>query len=252
MTAIDAYRCGACEELFEDPGGPLYECSRCSGREVEERRCPACNIFMAKVADESCPSCEDGDDITPVAAWEAEDGSLHLSEAEAAAWDAGAGERAEAKERHRASMDAYFERLHAENRAKSARLLPALRRLADVFAPEPSMLGPVAHTIEALESDPESCTTYLVPVSVAGLARILLPGDETEADIAVGKDYSIPWERHQEATARLKARLDPLVTDPELRRRVIDDSFMTLGSAAGIAVEDLLVAFGCSPEEDSP
>lgn len=60
-------RCVECEELLhaEDCQVRAYECSRCGGtfteNDVDDRRCPDCHIFAAKVSDESCPECESSD-----------------------------------------------------------------------------------------------------------------------------------------------------------------------------------------------
>lgn len=60
MPRIDAFKCSECEELFVsgEEGEPVYECSRCGQIQVEERRCEQCHIFMARMADSSCPHCE--------------------------------------------------------------------------------------------------------------------------------------------------------------------------------------------------
>lgn len=63
----EALKCPECSELFREgeEGEAVYECSRCGGRSLE-RRCADCNIFAAKVADESCPHCEAALEETPV------------------------------------------------------------------------------------------------------------------------------------------------------------------------------------------
>jgi hypothetical protein len=82
MPRIIAAKCGECEELYEagaDEGEAVYECSRCGQTQVEERRCEQCNIFMAKVADESCPHCESPieEKVETVLAVRSPDGQLH-------------------------------------------------------------------------------------------------------------------------------------------------------------------------------
>lgn len=59
---VEKIRCDECEHL-DDPEAfdePAYECSRCGriARGEDGRRCDQCNIFCAKLADRSCPSCE--------------------------------------------------------------------------------------------------------------------------------------------------------------------------------------------------
>lgn len=34
-TQVDAYHCGDCDSYLLDPEGPVYECSRCGGTQVE-------------------------------------------------------------------------------------------------------------------------------------------------------------------------------------------------------------------------
>lgn len=84
--------CPSCQETFEpgDEGGPVYECSRCGASQVDENRCETDNIFMAKIAPESCPSCEaafeDGTDIEEREVFMGADGSEYDSEAEYVAY----------------------------------------------------------------------------------------------------------------------------------------------------------------------
>lgn len=64
LPVVEAFKCGECGHIEEDRdefGVPGYECSRCSshGRGEDGRRCDVDHIFRAKVADESCPSCEE-------------------------------------------------------------------------------------------------------------------------------------------------------------------------------------------------
>lgn len=60
---IEMTICPTCDhaadaEEFEQP---VYECSRCGGSQVGEgeNRCVSCNVFMSKVGDLACPSCEE-------------------------------------------------------------------------------------------------------------------------------------------------------------------------------------------------
>ena len=72
-----AWRCASCGEEFRDGGadqdqGPLYECGSCGATfslagstDGESNRCPECNRFGRKLAELSCPACEDGE-LEPV------------------------------------------------------------------------------------------------------------------------------------------------------------------------------------------
>lgn len=247
--SIDAFLCGDCDAIFDEPVGPVYECSRCGATQIEENRCSQCHIFMGKVADEACPDCESAEpNLSAVVAYEAADGSRHLTAAEADAWDADAPKRAERAAEAKAEMDAMFEQRRKEARARAERLLPALYRLAEVLTPgAPDMLDTVTYTIDALVRDPEFGMIYTPSVRVAELARVLVPGDETEAAIAVGEDYERPYEERNAVCVELKARVLPLITNDELRERVADP-FVTFGAGLGVDVEVLLDQFDCWEE----
>lgn len=54
--AVTAYRCTECQEISEDSQGPVYECScgnTFSKEENGSHRCPDCNKFAGKLADDS-------------------------------------------------------------------------------------------------------------------------------------------------------------------------------------------------------
>jgi DNA-directed RNA polymerase subunit RPC12/RpoP len=67
-----AWRCASCGEEFTDGDadqgqGPLYECDSCGAKfslagsaDGDSNRCPECNRFGRKLAELSCPACEDG------------------------------------------------------------------------------------------------------------------------------------------------------------------------------------------------
>lgn len=239
-NAIEAYRCGACETIFEEPEGPVYECSRCNGTQIDERRCPECHIFMAKVADSSCPACEDGEAITEVEAFSSADGDLHLSAEEAAAWDADAPERAAEQVRHKEKMDAYLDSWSEERRAVCAALLPRMRLLLAAL-PEgavPELHQTVALTVESMERDPTGFSIYTMMVGLDDLGRLLLPGDETEALIATGRDYGLSYDDREIASGRMLERLRPLLV-PEVLER-FDDHFSGFGTRHGFDVADVL------------
>ena len=65
---INAYLCQSCQNITETPEDNLYECGNCGHRfkrnhaaAGESNRCPECNRLAAKVADYSCPDCDDGE-----------------------------------------------------------------------------------------------------------------------------------------------------------------------------------------------
>lgn len=67
-------RCPICENEADpaDFDQRIYECSRCGTkqREDEGNRCTSCNIFMAKLSERSCESCneeiEDGEELVEI------------------------------------------------------------------------------------------------------------------------------------------------------------------------------------------
>lgn len=63
---VEKVVCANCDHA-SDPDEweqPVYECSRCGGQQVGEgeNRCATDNVFMAKVGDRACPSCEAPDE----------------------------------------------------------------------------------------------------------------------------------------------------------------------------------------------
>ncbi len=64
---ITAYLCQSCDTITDTPDETLYECNNCGLRfkrgddDGATQRCPECNRFAAKVADQSCPNCDDGE-----------------------------------------------------------------------------------------------------------------------------------------------------------------------------------------------
>ncbi len=66
---VSAFKCSECDAIVHEwDGEPVYECSRCNQTQVGERQCPEDHIFMAKVANASCPECETGEEPEQVLA----------------------------------------------------------------------------------------------------------------------------------------------------------------------------------------
>lgn len=155
----EVYECSDCGSRFEAWNDErVYECSRCGGTQVGENRCEQCNVFMAKVADASCPECEAPFDETPLAEsmWMSDDGSYHETEAEAVAWDAAAAVALRAEERaakdaaYREFMDRQYEDWRQENEAYSAQWLPVLEALVPKLE---AVLSPFSGEGYGLERD---------------------------------------------------------------------------------------------------
>ena len=66
--ATGAYYCPDCETISFESGGPLYECSECGTcftRDLSadgcSHRCPDCNRFSGRIADNGCAECGAGE-----------------------------------------------------------------------------------------------------------------------------------------------------------------------------------------------
>ena len=66
MTTM--FKCLECGELADEAGDTLYECGGCCTRFTRGNsadgygnRCPDCRKFSAKLADQSCVACEEGE-----------------------------------------------------------------------------------------------------------------------------------------------------------------------------------------------
>lgn len=80
---VEAWECGNCGHLTDDPAdfeGAVYECSRCGNEqgEADGNRCENCHIFMARVADRSCPECHDMEEPFKVTARRMKDRTLEV------------------------------------------------------------------------------------------------------------------------------------------------------------------------------
>jgi len=68
IETIQAYKCVECLEISEKAGERLYECRDCgtlftraNSADGMSHRCPDCNRFSSKVADQSCLDCQEGE-----------------------------------------------------------------------------------------------------------------------------------------------------------------------------------------------
>ncbi len=182
-ATIEAYRCPSCDETYDQPGDAVYECSRCGSTQVDERRCSDCNIFMAKVADQSCPSCEEPIEEEPemLTLWVANDGTSHESDVEAAAWEAGADDRAAAKVKADAETAAQMEAYRVEREQERAVIIEAWGRLRPLLT-RPDFADPIGRSIGY-----ESAT---VNIEVNPFILEFLPGEvEPTTDYEVDGSY---------------------------------------------------------------
>lgn len=116
MSAPDietGHRCPSCDTIYREGDlSRLYECSRCGSTSVE-RRCDACNIFMAR-AGEGCEDCAtECEEVEAVVDHDGElvlvedyDPDISKGERDAASRARSDRERAEAEARRRAERDA--------------------------------------------------------------------------------------------------------------------------------------------------
>jgi hypothetical protein len=61
------YRCAECDHVSEEHAGPLYECGGCGkvfnrqSSNNDNHQCPDCYKMAAKIAEESCGECDEGE-----------------------------------------------------------------------------------------------------------------------------------------------------------------------------------------------
>jgi hypothetical protein len=74
IETAPGFLCEYCDALSDESAGcPLYDCESCGSRfnrddsaDGDSSRCPTCNKFSAKTADDSCAECGSGpvDEVT--------------------------------------------------------------------------------------------------------------------------------------------------------------------------------------------
>lgn len=136
VAQVEVYLCPLCDdEVDPDEAAErrVYECSRCGERVVPEEgeraRCLSCNVFCAKVADASCPACEEEielDDIVRADRWRTSDGALHESPADAVEWIANEEQRYHDHQRRRRETDEILERMRQESKERERQLVAAV------------------------------------------------------------------------------------------------------------------------------
>lgn len=185
----------------------------------------SCNVFMAKVADSSCPNCESGEDIEAVVAYEL-DGELFETAEAAAEWVADTPAREQRAAEAHADLEARIAVADRERQARADALIPRLEGLQARLDPKvtPRLYESIGSNLERLtETNPFPND---LPVAFPELARLLL-GD-VEDDLAVLADYRVPWDDRQAIEDPLRDRIAELVVTAELSDRV--DSFFGYGA----------------------
>lgn len=212
--------------------GPVYQCGQCGTTQVEENRCDQCGRIMAKLADESCPDCQDESALTPVTAWEA-GGELYESAEAAAAWEVSAPEREAAEQRSRRSLDEAIAASDARRRQRVRTMLPRMRALRERLDPvaAPRLCQELDASIGNMErgEDPYNLMLYF-----SEAARTLVP-DEEDA-IAASGDRGRDMEEREAIAARLRERMLERVRSPEARERIADEWFVH-GSGVELTAE---------------
>lgn len=254
VTSSLAYRCPECDVAFTEPGERVYECSRCGGTQVEERRCEQCHIFMAKVADESCPECEaPAGDLELITIWESEDGMVHESEQDALAWEADAPAR-EQRAVERAVRDAADREARLEEaRLRGLEWAPRIARVHDRLLEMVGGYGPgtvatryMLHALDSLEwiggqHQRGELGGFTVSVSLGLLARLLVPSPDLEVMLARGDDYSLGWEERKRLRDVIASQVSERLAMMEHGAPLSDVlTYMEFGSAVHVDVYDVV------------
>lgn len=235
---VEAYQCDSCGSIFESPGEAVFECSRCSGTQVEENRCASCGLLMARLAESSCPDCESGD-ITPMTAWE-QGGELYESEAAVEVRRAEAAANALTKEALQAESDLFAETERLGRVARNKALLPRAQALRARL--DPASAPRLCRWLDQITEDlcrQEDGTPSTAPLEFNELALLTVPG--CEDDLAFLDDYDQPYEDQAPIQAALKGRMRARIRHPGLLERT-KGSMFSHGCALGVEAEDAVDA----------
>ncbi len=231
---VPAFSCRACDHLFQFPDGPLYECSRCSGRQAGEgeNRCEECHIFMSKLSDSCCPECQaEGDELDSITAWLGTDGNLYISADGEQAWLAGAAQRELDQARSRAELDTWIAERRVVDLARNARLLPRLRQLLALLGDHcPQLRGTITYNIEDDPACSGRVTAYLY---FNEMAELFAPDLRTE--LMTAGSYVLPYAAKRPAETTIRDRIVSQLP-PSLTERMSGDMF-GVGSGIGFEME---------------
>lgn len=243
---VTTHRCGECGEHFDEPGGPIYCCSRCGGEQVEERRCSECNIFMAKIADESCPSCEQGGEFIAVEVWQSEDGEFFESAEEEQRWIADAPVRETQRADNERRTAELMERLHQERVARCQALEPRLALFVSLSVAAPKLQKTAAMSLAEIQCDPGSGSIYMPYIYLAELAALLIPDyPNLEALTERATDY-VNIDVHERRTIEREVReavmtkLSRNDATADLMSRIDRGDDFGFGTGLGCEMEQLL------------
>lgn len=246
MPFVTVFKCGSCGEHFDEPGEAVYNCSRCGQDQVEDRRCQQCNIFMAKVADQSCPDCEDGEDIAEVEAWQSEDGQFFESEAEERQYIADAPKREAQRIKSEASTKALMERMRQEKIARCKALEPRLTVFIPLSKAAPKLHRTATETLADIHRDPERAAVYTPYIYLSELAALLIPDyPNLEALIERATDYgNVDVNERLEIEKGIRdaviAELPQNEATTELMERINRGHDFSLGTGLGCEMEQML------------
>lgn len=254
MATVAAYRCLSCEELFEEVGGAVYECSKCGGEftedDAEERRCPDCHVFMAKTADSCCPGCQEPDPEEREC-WRGADGKLYESAEHEAEFIAGAPERERKRVESEAFLQRYFAERGAENRTENAALAPKIRRLLGLLGGRmPQLENSLQFELRNIERHPEDKAGLIAMLYFYELAAVLAPDLADEMDVA--RDYlGASQEERSQAEEAVRPRLLEAFQGTPLVDRM-RDSWFTAGSGIGFPITEAIGPLLAALERSAP
>ena len=238
---VDVLRCDSCDDLVESVEGPVYECSRCGGVQMGDRRCESCHVFMAKVSDTACPNCEDYDGgFVPVSAWRVQ-GRVFDTEHEAQEWVDDTPNREARAEEARRELDERLNAHRAERVAAHEARLPRMKELRDLLDPAqtPDLASTMNWNVERGEIE-EDWNPSIPMTTLSEFAAIVdEPGTRTDRKIAT--DYSKSFEERDAANRRLRETVVNALPDGPVKER-LDDHFVSATTGVGSSMDETLDA----------